>query len=201
MLKFGWLLFVIGILFTIGGAFFLASSDEALTFLEPYYCEDGETLIRTSRYDSYDNSTIINFFCQGLGDNPRNVDLQFFLTILVIMIPLDISLIMIILGGVRQTQEKQKNAAGLVFGNGVAYRKQDMPITVSRTVENINADDMPEIKDLIREALQKNNLNVQQELTLTQKLEQLRDAYNSGVLTHDEYERNKERILQEFAEE
>ncbi|QPC82983.1 SHOCT domain-containing protein [Phototrophicus methaneseepsis] len=203
MLKYGWLLFVMGMLFTVGGAFYIASSEAALDFLEPYYCEEGESLIQTNRYDPYDNSTIINFFCEGADGARRSADWQFFLTILLLMAPLGVSLILIILGSIQQANAKKKNAEGLVFGTGVVYRKEDGPIDVSGQAEDHSLD-ASEIKDLIKEALQQNNLNVhppQQELTLKQKLEQLRDAYNAGVLTYDEYERNKERILQDFAEE
>ena len=200
MFRFGWILFMFGMFFGIGGSIYLSVSDNALPLMETYFCEEDETLIRTSR-QTY-NGESINFYCEHEdGGVRRSVDDKFFLAIGVLLVPLMISLIFIIWGGINLAQRQQKNTMQQAFGQNSPYIDPNGNIYVKSSSASVG--DATDVDAVIRAFTQQSSTNLSsvQTLTLKQKLEQLQEAYDAGLITYFEFNERKDRVLDEIAED
>ncbi|MEQ8674729.1 MAG: SHOCT domain-containing protein [Aggregatilineales bacterium] len=198
MFKLGWLLFVIGMIGGMAGAFYMAGSEDALPFLEGYFCQDNETLIRTST-ETYDGNAI-NFYCEKNDGGARtSADGQFFMALGLVFSPLILSIPLIIIGGIRYSRRTQQQVMSGVLGQ-MQYTDGSGQVFVKSS--KIPAGNFTDVNSMINAVMAgAKDLNTSQKLTLKQKLEQLQEAYDSGLITYDELQIRKDRVLDEIAED
>lgn len=201
MLKIGWLLFVVGMLFGMGSMVFMITSESSNPLIEGLICQENESLVRTSR-PAYDGGQSINFYCQKDDGGERiNVDGKFFLLVAIGFIPLMVSIPLIIIGSFRTAGRVQKTVMDTVLNPGVGFGDG----TTSQVFVNnqrVPVSNMKDINAVLGAVMQRaGNLNDTQKLTLKQKLEQLQEAYDAGLITYDELQTRKDRVLDDIAED
>lgn len=199
MFKLGWLLFVIGMIVGMAGAFYMAGSEDALPLLEGYFCQDNETLIRTSTA-TYDGDSI-NFYCEKNDGGARtSADGKFFLALGIVFLPLIISIPLIFIGGFRSAKRTQQQVLSGLGGQSFTYTDGSGQVFVRSG--KVPTGDFTDVNSMINAVMSgAQGLNNSQKLTLKQKLEQLQEAYDSGLINYDELQIRKDRVLDEIAED
>ena len=197
MIKAGIILFILSIFFVVIGAIFIIGSEDAIDILDPYICGDNEDLIRTSTPTGRPNEQSIGFYCQKEdGGELVNADGKMMLAFGALFIPMLFSILLMIIGSARgsnddtQAEALQRKFAER-FGNTTATTYSISTSTNTHDIDAVIATVLDSVK----------GVNSTQQLTLKEKLEQLKEAYDAGIISYEEFELRKDRVLDDIAED
>lgn len=195
MFKLGCFGIILSIFLIAGGAFLLISEEVGGPIIEDLFCPENDTFVRTSR-PAQDGGENINFYCRDDdGGALNNIDGQVLLLIFAPLGVLALSIVFTAIGGSRRATKAQQTFLQnytLPTGNNIQAKSYSY-------TANIND---PELKAILGPLItQAQQVQPNQQLTLKEKLLQLRDAHDEGLIDSVEYERRKEAILDELIED
>ena len=197
MIKAGIILFILSIFFVVIGAIFIIGSEDAVDILDPYICGDNEDLVRTSTPTGRPNEQSIGFYCEKEDGGERvSADGKMMLAFGALFIPMLFSILLMIIGSARGANDNMQADAlqaqfAEQFGNSTATTYSISTSTNTHDVDAVIATVLDNFKEV----------NSTQQLTLKEKLEQLREAYDAGLISYEEFELRKDRVLDEIAED
>lgn len=194
MIKFGLVLLIFGIPFAVIGAIALISSDALLTYVEPVICEENETLTRTARSTGRPNEEVINFYCRkDDGGELVPANNEFMLVFGALFLPIALAILLIIVGSVRSRNENTFTLNEVSHTQWTVDQPVHYKVTTSTSTQDVDT--------IIQTILSSLKTSGTKQLTLKEKLQQLKEAYDAGLITYAEFELRKDRILDEIAED
>lgn len=188
MLNLGCFLLPVSIILIVVGMILVLATDVAIPVLEPLFCSEEETLIRTSTAN-YEGGQNINYYCvDDVTGDRTSMDGQLFLVIGALFAPMILSILFLVIGGTRQSTNMaqtliQQQASQMGRATGAT------PDFTSMTPKEMMAW-MGTVK----------NIQPAQELSLKDKLQQLRDAYDEGLIDRAEFDKRKDALLDELSD-
>lgn len=195
--KVGCLGLAFSIILVVVGMILVLGTDVAVPFLEPIFCPENDTLIRETSpsYDDDGSGENVDYYCiDDDGGARTNMGGQLMLVVFALFAPMIFFILLLTLGGGNKTRQQAmqmlQNYASTTDGSTVDLR--NMP----------NADKNAILQEILGAQMTKlEQMQPNQQLTLKQKLLQLRDAYDEGLIDGNEYERRKEAILDDLIED
>ena len=188
MAQLGCLLLILSLVLGVGGIIAVVATDVAIPILEPLFCEENDTLIRTTR-PTYEGESI-NYYCvDDDGGAQTSVDGKLFLVVLGLLAPLPLGIILMVAGSVRQTKRTVQDN----------LQRYGVPITSGGvTVQSYttSSGDLSDFDEMLGPLMEKaKRVNVNNQMTLKEKLSQLQDAYDAGLIDRAEFDARKDQIL------
>lgn len=198
MAKLGCFGVILSIILIGAGAFLMISEETGDPILEEWFCPENDTFVRTSS-PAIDGGTNINFYCEDDDGGALNsIDGQVLLVIFVPIGVLAVSIIVMVMGTVRNASRAQRS-----FMQNYTLPTNSGMANVSVTTQSYTTSiDDPELKNMLGSLMAKaQHLQPNQATTLKDKLRQLQEAYDEGLIDHAEFERRKDAILDEIVED
>ncbi len=191
---------IIGSIIFMGLVFGMAGEDVSAQIISPFACEDNETLTQYSRTvsDFDGTSQTIDFFCEDSEGQERNVTITAIMVIIVGFVGLLLTGIFATIAGAGIASKNAiQNFSGDIisgqYGTTVDLRATKVDLN-DGTFKEYN----PQIPANLRAVLKQASYQLDQLVgneTLADKLEQLHEAYQKGLITTQEYDKIRASIL------
>lgn len=195
----GRLLILLGIMLIFASIIFMglvlgmAGEDISAQIISPFACEDNETLILYSRTvsDFDGTSQMIDFFCEDSEGQERHVTLTAVMVIIIGFTGLLLAGIFATIVGAGITSKNTVKNLSVGILSGEYSSTVDLR---DGTYKHGQAQLSPELRSIMKQA------SVQLEQlsggdTLADKLQQLQEAYQQGLITTEEYDKVRAAIL------
>ena len=197
MIRLGVFIMIVSIIGFIGFTVAPLASPDVRKALEPYVCDAGETLeVSVSRYRP--GETSYSLYCDGDGIS-SSTDGLLLGSMLVFFVLLGLSILLIIRGSVAATRHQhinlQQQVDRMMGGNAQVY-SVDMGDGVMRGTRrsvqiNFSDPNNPSVTETPDDGGNSGD-------SLAEKLRQLQDAFEANLLTQEEYDRQRQKILDDF---
>lgn len=194
--KLGFLLILVGVggLFFMLSPLFLTDNQPVLNILEPLLCAPDEKLtlqVITASYRPGETSVSGDYDCLRPDETSYDVtDKAFLLGAAAFLVPFLFGLFMTIAAFNRAVRGVIPTRT-VEFGSG--WNQPDMSTSVSQAIHSMSTPSNTAGFGAPAPA------STGGETELTKRLKQLRDAYDSGMISNEEYERTKADLLKDFS--
>jgi hypothetical protein len=178
--------------------------DNVLQIVEPLFCADGWRL-DAERYSSNRGGTSVDFYCVR-GDEREDANMRFLLFVLgVIGVPV-VMLIVSLAGGRGNKRKNVMQPQSQTYVHNFSDGSGQMQVSVMQLdpsqVSSLDTSPIEMTPDGVKVNFGGTPMVVQHgdNLTLTERLRQLQEAYDAGLLTREEFEKTRQQILSDHAE-
>jgi len=188
MAQLGCLILIIGIIVGVGGVIAILATDVGTPVLESLFCPENDSLIREST-PTYDGESI-RFYCVDDDGGARtNIDGQVILLAFGLLAAIPVGILMMVVGSVRQAKNVMQNN----------LQQYGVPGVQSYTT---TSSDLSDFNEMLGPLMAKaRRVNASNQMTLKEKLGQLQEAYDAGLIDRAEFDLRKELILDELVED
>jgi hypothetical protein len=199
MIRFGVFLMIVSIVAFVGFMVAPIASADVRKALEPYICGEGETL-EVSVYRYRPGETSYSLYCEGDGET-TSTDGLILISMLVFFAALGVSILFIIWGSVSlagKQQAKLRQSFGQMMTGGEAQIFGfDVGDGSARTARrNVQIDLSDPNNPVVRRDTPDDGGNSND--SLAEKLRELQAAFDAGLLTQEEYDSKRQKILDKF---
>jgi len=185
MAQLGCLIVIIGIIVGVGGVIAMLTTDVGIPVLEVLFCPENDTLIRETT-PTFQNESV-RFYCVDDGGARTSINSRVIFLALGLVAVIPVGLLMMVIGGLRQPEKMRPED----------FKNSGMTIR-SYTVRNSLSD----FDDMLGPLMEKaRRVNASNQMTLKEKLGQLQEAYDEGLIDLAEFEKRKVLILDELVED
>lgn len=195
MIRFGIISLFLSIALIVAGFVLVLATDSMLEPLSPFLCPTDQSLSRET--SSFRGETNVFFYCvNDDGIAQKEITGWIVLTMFVLFVPMVISILLIVAGAQRKARRVVGGALNLDDG---AVIVGGVKVKHSQEILSGSFDDLGDaLEPLIAQARQM-RVNVD-EPTLREKLQQLKDAYDAGLINKWEFDDRKQQVLDDLTE-